>query len=122
MDKAADNNWIFSWIEERTPDAYHVYASKIEFTPYTTSILDNRGKNNIHIYPNPNTGHFNLIVNEYSLTDNIISIYDNTGNLLFKKILIDEQTEIELNNYPPGIYWIRLNKWNNFESYPVVKM
>ena len=122
MDKAADNNWIFSWIEERTPDAYHVYASKIEFTPYTTSILDNGGKNNIHIYPNPNTGQFNLIVNEYSLTDNIISIYDNTGNLLFKKILIDEQTEIELNNYPPGIYWIRLNRWNNFESYPVVKM
>jgi hypothetical protein len=57
-------------------------------------------------YPNPSKGLFNLKLNvngEY-----LISVYDSSGSLIINRKSTDSNDRIELNNYPSGIYVLRI--------------
>lgn len=63
------------------------------------------------VYPNPNTGSFNISLQFSQLGSSSLSIYNSTGTTVLKKELgeIDVHTEsIELNNLAQGIYIIKV--------------
>jgi hypothetical protein len=62
------------------------------------------------IYPNPSSGIFKVVngENEYAK----LEIKDVTGKLIFTALLVDQETEIDLTQFPAGIY-IAFLKTNN---------
>ncbi|MFI5172201.1 MAG: T9SS type A sorting domain-containing protein, partial [Chitinophagales bacterium] len=121
MNKAPDNNWIFSWIEERVADQYHVYASKIAFEPYTTSINnDLNTAAGLNIYPNPNKGIFNLHFENDILTGKMISVFNIAGELVYETIITNPENKIELNKCSPGVYFVELITLEGVESLRVI--
>ncbi|MBL7915727.1 MAG: T9SS type A sorting domain-containing protein [Bacteroidia bacterium] len=62
------------------------------------------------IYPNPSSGIFKVVngENEYAT----LEIKDVTGKLIFTALLVDQETEIDLTQFPAGIY-IAFLKTNN---------
>lgn len=67
--------------------------------------------NSINVYPNPNNGEFT--VNASSLTAvNTIEIYNSLGALIHKTEIKDAVTKINVQEFPSGIYHIRLMSGN----------
>ncbi|MCF8272333.1 MAG: M4 family metallopeptidase [Flavobacteriaceae bacterium] len=63
--------------------------------------------NNIHIYPNPASGIFNIEMK--SITDFQFDIYDITGKVIMSKIdVLKNNFNLDLSNYSKGIYFIKL--------------
>ena len=62
----------------------------------------------INVFPNP----ANDILNIRSHTDcnNELQIYDSYGRLIFRKILSANIEQINITEYPPGVYYIRTSK------------
>jgi len=79
----------------------------------------------IKLYPNPNTGKFTLLLNKQ--IDNKVSyaIYDVTGKLIQNKDLnnnnINSEIEIDISNFPAGIYMINITIDNQEFSKKVIK-
>lgn len=71
----------------------------------------NKEESNILIYPNPTTGVINI---DRADTENntIIQVFDASGRLLKTKILINNLSQLNLLNYPKGIYFIRIREEN----------
>lgn len=57
------------------------------------------------IYPNPNQGMFNIDLAESAS----VFIYDYLGNLVFDQLITAGKQQINLENYPKGIYFIKIN-------------
>lgn len=65
------------------------------------------------IYPNPNTGSFNIILNN-KLSNVTYKIYDTKGSIIDSGIIYDNNTEINLtNDIKSGVYYIKLITENN---------
>jgi hypothetical protein len=60
-------------------------------------------------YPNPVQDLFTLKLNEPNQAASYISILDMTGKVLYHDLmpLGTQQQELDMNNYPPGLYLIR---------------
>ncbi|MCD6113391.1 MAG: T9SS type A sorting domain-containing protein, partial [Bacteroidales bacterium] len=69
---------------------------------------------NINLYPNPNTGTFKLVINDATSVKNI-KIYNSIGSIVFEdnKITSKYSKNINLNNFPNGVYYLSVNKNNN---------
>lgn len=68
--------------------------------------------NSFNIYPNPNTGKFNLIMkNKQGIINNEINIYNILGEKVYYNPKFNEQTssEIDLSSFQKGIYFIKIH-------------
>jgi len=59
------------------------------------------------VYPNPNNGEFNIRVNSISETTRV-EIYNSLGQLRYSYKVTSELTALTLNEYPNGIYIVRI--------------
>ncbi|MEO6302981.1 MAG: T9SS type A sorting domain-containing protein [Bacteroidia bacterium] len=59
----------------------------------------------VQIYPNPTTESISIEGLEINTT---VEIYNTVGELCYSSIYITEKTEINLKDYKPGIYFIKL--------------
>lgn len=77
----------------------------------------------IKAYPNPTTGKFKISIDESIEADYTIELFNNLA-VLMQKILITKNeniSEIDLSNYPDGIYLIKIySKKDNF-LYKIIK-
>lgn len=76
-----------------------------------TFIPENFLNGNVRIWPNPNSGKFNLSVTTGQLTDITLQILDVDGRMVFNKEYtsvntIDEMTDTGINE--PGVYFVRI--------------
>ena len=62
----------------------------------------------ITAFPNPTRGHINISTNLLQAESLIYSVYDLQGRFIAANPLEGSQTQIALNNYDPGIYFIRI--------------
>ena len=69
--------------------------------------IDENGESIVTIYPNPNSGSFNL-VNEYN-EDVKVSIYSVYGQLIAESLLAPGENRINLEKVSGGIYIITCN-------------
>lgn len=107
--------YIFKTAEQQNQTM--VYVNVID--PNTISGISNSVINSIFysIFPNPNNGVFNLILNGLS-SDNVkISVYNLLSNLVYET---ESETthgsfskELHLNNLSNGVYFVRVNSGNN---------
>lgn len=71
----------------------------------------NTGKiNRVNIYPNPSNGKFTVnIPQSLNLKQaSSLEIYDMVGRLIMSSIIQNQKIKIDLNNYPKGIYFVKI--------------
>ncbi len=67
-------------------------------------------KSGILIFPNPNNGVFNIVLN-HNYTDSEIIIYDNLGKTVFvTNTLNSNKSEVNLNDLNKGVYFVHIKK------------
>ena len=64
---------------------------------------EERNMNSFLVYPNPNEGHFEIVVSKPCL----ITITDISGKTIYSKKLLVGENKVELSNYDDGIYVIK---------------
>lgn len=59
------------------------------------------------VFPNPNHGAFNIQVSSISETTRV-EIYNSLGALVYNSLIADETLQVDLHDYPDGIYIVRI--------------
>ncbi|MDX2171874.1 MAG: T9SS type A sorting domain-containing protein [Bacteroidota bacterium] len=73
----------------------------------------------INTYPNPFQSKFRVLT-DFNIDSNI-EVYNYLGQLIFSSEIINESNEIDLENFPSGIYTIRIKNSNNHLFKKVIK-
>lgn len=101
-------------------------TNTINFTSVVNNYLSRNDDFTLNIYPNPT---INKIFLNYQLAEQqkvVITLLDSKGQQLQKMSLIKQQgmntDEIDLHNYPKGIYFIRILSQNEFITRQIVKL
>jgi hypothetical protein len=88
------------------------WSEPIEITVGTSVGIEDDLSNTLQIYPNPSAGVFNIFIPEGKSLKYELHVYSITGNLVFEKQIItggdNVRTSINLENYPEGVYFIKL--------------
>ncbi|MBN2521867.1 MAG: T9SS type A sorting domain-containing protein [Bacteroidales bacterium] len=66
----------------------------------TTPVFENQNETVFRIFPNPVSG----ILTIESIEGTSVRLYDQTGSLIWNKILKDNETSIDVSNLPSGLY------------------
>lgn len=66
------------------------------------------------IYPNPNNGSFTIVSN--NLGNTTIEIYNISGQLIIKEVLLKKNTQVILKENPKGVYLVRITNKNTNET------
>ena len=83
---------------------------------YITSLTETQIEDRLSVYPNPSSGLFNLTVNEEIKS---IEVFGFNGQKL-EEVHVREN-EIDLANYPKGIYFLRVQTANKLISKKLIK-
>jgi hypothetical protein len=78
----------------------------------------------LHLYPNPASDILNMKFDEALPFETAVIIFDTKGNQVKRDIIETSTTEKQLNlkNFPSGIYYLRLSGSNRVNVYKVVKL
>lgn len=76
------------------------------FCHSTVTNIEDAARVYVGIYPNPSSGIFNIYVNEKNAS---IKIYDLEGKLIVLKETFQNNTEINLQDFPAGIYILKVS-------------
>lgn len=95
--------------------------------PYEISIIDaieNTTNYNLtsSVYPNPVSDQLQLKIENVSITDLSFKILDINGQLLVHKKIESNTTSIDMNNFAPAVYFLKvLNSNKEAITYKIVK-
>jgi uncharacterized repeat protein (TIGR01451 family) len=98
--QAQIRNTAYIYFDYNAPVVTNTTVSTVGVNTGITSIR----KNNISLYPNPNTGSFNL--QTYGQTGDSYTITDMIGNVILKQRFTDQNQQINLPNVATGVYTI----------------
>ena len=93
------------------------------FSGYVVSVdkLEN-SKNDIRIYPNPTSSIINVMTLQPIFSkSNKIDLLSNMGKLIYSQSLSQQNTSIDLSQYPAGIYILKITSDNFTRSYKIMK-
>ncbi|MCH8903465.1 MAG: T9SS type A sorting domain-containing protein [Bacteroidetes bacterium] len=90
------------------PSTPHGEDAYIEVTS-PTGVLQYNSLSNLSIaYPNPSNGMFQFAVDGSQVTKNSnLEIYDLKGQIIYRSIITNTKTNIDLNNQENGIYFVK---------------
>lgn len=71
----------------------------------TGGLSENKGELSLQIYPNPGIGEIHLSA---SATIDELTVWDASGRELIQSWPNSATTEIKMNDYPAGIYWVKV--------------
>jgi hypothetical protein len=74
----------------------------------------------VKIFPNPSEGVFTLNVNEDFEKADLI-VFDMLGKIVFSEKKLEAITQIDLSNYPAGMYFVKLIKNNTCKTEKITK-
>lgn len=95
--------------------------------PYEISIITNIGHANAitltcNIFPNPTTDFLTLSIDNNNKEDLFFQISDETGKILKSDKITENETKIDLGNYPHAIYFVGvLHKHQEIKLFKVIK-
>jgi hypothetical protein len=78
-------------------------------TAVSTIGLADHQKPEIVIYPNPNNGHFTILLPENNGSAKL-EVLDLNGRIIFESILDEQSNELHLESLSSGTYWLRINQ------------
>lgn len=76
--------------------------------------------NQIQVYPNPSSGIISIHMVDISPVS-ILTVYDVFGKQLLNKTLIDKDFEINLSNFPNGLYFLNFIQNDELRSIQLIK-
>lgn len=75
--------------------------------------------------PNPTSGVFDIKYTGHdsfgNLIDNIVTVYDTQGRVIYETKVSGELTHIDLTDFYPGVYYIQVHGKKGVFVTPVVK-
>lgn len=75
----------------------------------------------IKIYPNPTKGSLNIEIQHTNDKKALIRLYNVKGKMLMEKFVIDQNTIIDLNEQPAGIYILNVIIGNKGKEWKIIK-
>ncbi len=126
----ADSSFIDGATEQSfTPEVTGDYAVILTDGPCSAmsdcyavviSGLDELDADNIMLYPNPNNGFFILKTGGFK---GMLSfeITDVMGNVVYRSKEVDQNTRVDLNDCPPGVYVLTLHSGNSVVVKRIIK-
>ena len=87
---------------------------------YTNSSVDEILKQKLTIYPNPTSGNIYIKSSYYNYND-YINVYNAYGKLLLSKKVESNLTDIDISDFPSGIYLISYINENNIIAKKIIK-
>ncbi len=91
---------------------------------YLTDVSDIESVETINVFPNPSNGFFNVELSISKYSDITISIFDVVGNNLIMKKFKNVKylhENIDISNYPAGIYYLKVMSGNNQKVNRIIK-
>jgi plastocyanin len=90
------------------PHAIYGMKGIITVQNTTTGIAENQLQNNIYVYPNPTNGKFQIAFGDLNLSKNYnLEIYKVNGERIYKSVISNPASEIDLGNQSKGVYFIK---------------
>jgi hypothetical protein len=110
---------IGSFDFECNPHSTLMYGT-ITVVPEGTLSINDVKKNGFSIYPNPSKSKLNI---NFAQNSNAAKVeaYDILGKRIYAKILTDIRTSINVSNWKPGIYLIKVNDDSGTQTKRFVK-
>jgi len=87
------------------------FINIIEIGAITTGI-QNIDMKSIEIYPSVTQSYIKINFDENSIHNNL-KIFNSLGQKVYESIVTENQTELDVSNYPVGIYYVQTNGGNN---------
>jgi hypothetical protein len=112
--------WI-SYLFKTDPSG-NIYESDIgTIFPSSNSIFENPIESGILIYPNPTDGLLHIEALSNSIAN--ISIYDSFGRIIKERTVKDSNTNHDLTELSPGVYFIRVEDENkSVSNFKIIKL
>ena len=73
------------------------------------SVEEEEFNNKVTIYPNPNSGQFQISI-ENNTKDALIEVYDVVGNIIERRITNGNQTTVDISNQAKGVYFVKVKQ------------
>lgn len=106
-------NYIITRVEENTESADEEDLS---------TNGDTFGDITISVYPNPTSGILVLSSNSQNQTQDIdVKLMSLQGNIVDERWIADGNTEFNLTNYPPGIYFLSISHDGERQIWKIIK-
>jgi len=120
------NNAIWQIQHNRNPFIDHPELAEKVFgndaSPFTIGISDFTDLNRWMVYPNPVTTVVNIQSFDYQEDEITIKITDIAGKTLFlQQTVIYDNLQIDLSNFPAGLYLMTLSSLQNIHTFKIVK-
>jgi hypothetical protein len=74
----------------------------------------------VKIFPNPSEGVFTLELNEDFKQADLI-VFDILGKIVFSGKKLEASTQIDLSDYPTGMYFVKLTKDDICKTEKIIK-
>ncbi len=104
---------------------YNTFAAdttaKLWFLKSNTSQVNSTETAQFNIYPNPVNNQLNIELNNPKNDEYLIQIFDTKGQLVFTKVFTRAVTVIDLQNYKPGLYRLKILEKGSTTSHSIVK-
>jgi hypothetical protein len=91
------------------PYYYNFMITDYYYDSTTLSILNNIDLKHLDIYPNPCKENFNILSDNYEISNSEYILIDNFGNIIQKGILKSQFETINIHHLSSGIYYVIIN-------------
>ncbi len=122
---AGQNNVMFAF-ENRSGYGSDLYIDNIAIPNKTisTSVPETTTENGIKLFPNPtNSGNVSLIIQNSTIRSQLVAVMDIVGKTIVSYPLSSNQStlDIDISNYPKGIYFVRVISSNGIGCSKLIK-
>lgn len=100
---------IFELVQALSTIQIIEFAELVEYEEILLNINENELLSQSSIFPNPNNGSFEILLNSNELIGTQLTIFDALGRKVYDEKLFQTNTIIQLNSINPGIYFARLD-------------
>lgn len=100
---------------------YQIISDKTIRLIYTLNVSDiteNKKNLSFKTYPNPTSSQINLLFDE--ITNKTIYLFDILGNEVLSQVSNSNNIQLNLSNYPKGVYFIRVDTKNSSSTQKII--
>jgi hypothetical protein len=121
---SASPNYSISWTIGETVIETFQTSNVILTQGFQQTFLNNIKINellneiNVNVYPNPSKDFVNIMITNVLKEENKVELYNSLGQLLIKN---ENIFQIDISNYPNGIYFLKVQVINNFSTVKIIK-
>lgn len=101
-------------VTQGVQQAYEIYG--------TTGINETGISLSVSAYPNPTTNYLNLKIENFELSTLNFQLFDMQGKLLQTQKVTGNETQIDMSNYVPSTYFVRIiNQNQSIKEFKIIK-